>query len=135
MASNLLALSSQVAKLKLKQKYKKEYADTNSIEFKKKASEIEDVLFNSMCKRIGCFAVVVTSIKQGSLVVDFNVVFSSTNVSASVVQDAVDVAVKSPQMAALHPDVTSKPQASSKFAPEFYRGSMVMSARILSHFS
>ena len=102
----------QVTKLRLKQEYKKEYADVNSNAFKTKASEIEDTLFNSVCRKIGCITVVVTSIKQGSLVVDFNVVFSSRNVSALAVQATVQTAMKGPEMAALHPDTVAKPQAS-----------------------
>jgi len=106
----------KVTKLRLKQEYRKEYADKNSNAFKTKASEIEDILFNSVCKKIGCMAVVVTSIRQGSLVVDFNVVFSSRNVSASAVQATVETAIKSPEMAALRPDTAARPQASQSDA-------------------
>ena len=105
----------KVTKLKLKQKYKKEYADVHSIAFKNKASEIEATLFDSICKKIGCVAVVVTSINKGSLVVDFNVIFASRNVSASDVQATVNDAIKGPALAALRPDAMAKPQASRKF--------------------
>ena len=87
----------------------------NSKAFKNKAAEIEHALFNSVCKKIGCTAVVVTSIQQGSLIVDFNVVFTSNNVSVSNVQNTVDSALKGSELAALHPDRKTKPEASRKF--------------------
>eukprot|EP00794_Sanderia_malayensis_P000458 gene458-1100_t len=103
----------QVTKMKFKQKYKKAYADKNSKEFKTKAAEIEDVLFRSVCKRIGCSAIVVTAIKSGSIVVDFNAVFDSDNVTTAQLQDATVQAMNSTEMAALSPETSTKPQARS----------------------
>ena len=96
--------------------YKKEYKDKNSKTFKAKAAEIEDVLFNSVCKKVGCTAVIVTSIEQGSLVVDFLLVFSSTNVTTKEVQAATNAAIKSEQLGVLGADKTTQAQASRKYS-------------------
>ena len=111
----LICILFQVTKLRFNQAYKKEYANTNSEAFKSKAAEIEDVLKRSVCKRIGCNAIVVTSIKKGSIIVDFNAVFESNNVTTSDLQAATRQALDSSIMAPLDPEKSSKPQARSGF--------------------
>ena len=96
----------------------------NSNAFKRKAAEIEDALFSSVCVKIGCKSVIVSSIQQGSLIVDFNVIFASDNISTSAVQDAVDVAMKGREMAALNPDTTTKIQASRKDLSPYLRSNI-----------
>ena len=102
--------------MRLKQKYVKEYGDKNSKIFKAKAAEIEAVLFNTLCKKLGCSAIVVTAINKGSLLVDFDAVFNANaNVSAVQVQSATTAALKSQEMAVLSPDTASKPEAQGTF--------------------
>ena len=102
--------------MRLKQKYVKEYGDKNSKIFKAKAAEIEAVLFNTLCKKLGCSAIVVTAINKGSLLVDFDAVFdANANVSAVQVQSTTTAALKSKEMAVLSPDTASKPEAQGMF--------------------
>ena len=100
---------------KLNLHWNPKYQDSTSSEFKSKAAEIESSLFSSLYSRTGCTSVKVTSMRQGSILVTFNIFFANNKtVSTKTVENAMKQVVNDPDILLLNPDKAVKPQAQSK---------------------
>ena len=104
--------------LKYNQAYKDTYKDINSQSFKQKAAEIETILFRIIRKLIfGCIGIRVTSIRRGSIVVDYSVIIDQQyqNVTDATVLDASKKSLNDEEMLALGVNTSSTMSAQSKF--------------------
>ena len=107
----------KVKGVKFKKPYNPKYGDKNSTEFKVISTTIETLLEITICSRIHCIDIVIVSITNGSINVEFNVVFPSnaTSATASDVTTATKQALSDPRLQSLKPDVNSVPTANGKY--------------------
>ena len=100
---------------KLNQKWNENFNDPNSQEYQAKATEIESILFSTICKRLGCTSIVIQSMKKGSILVTFSAIFKDNNtVSMQDVNNVMKQVIDDPKIAQLNPDKTTLPQAQGK---------------------
>ena len=107
----------KVVELKFEEPYDKNYQNKTSQQYKAKAVELENALYIAVCSKIiGCVAIHVKDIREGSIVVDYDVVVDASvkNVTVSVVQNATIAALDDPALALFKPNKTSRPKAQSK---------------------
>ena len=107
----------KITGLKFDQKYKDEYRDKNSVAFKSKAAEIENVLKTVVCEKIiGCIGIRVIRINKGSIVVDYSVIVSKNykNVTGNTVLDVTKKAMSHDLMTGLRVIQSSSLSAQSK---------------------
>ena len=101
---------------KLKKIYKAAYANPASKDFVKVATEIEDVLLVVLQKKNSkIVAVQVTKITKGSLVVDFNVIMSSSAPTAKAVESSLKSAITNGDLSSISPDKTATFSAQGLF--------------------
>ena len=107
----------KVLGLKCKQAYKDSYKDTNSQVFREKAAEIEIILFRIIRQLIfGCIGIRVTSIRKGSIIVDYSVIIDQQyqNVTDATVLEASKNSLKNEEMLALGVNTSSTLSAQGK---------------------
>ena len=104
--------------LKCEQAYEDSYKDTNSASFKRKAAEFESILFVIIRRLIfGCIGIRVTSIRRGSIIVDYSVIIDQQyqNVTNGTVLEASKKSLNDDAMLALRVNTSSSMSAQSKF--------------------
>ena len=112
----------KVKELKFEETYHENYKNKSSEEFQKKAAELEEGLYDTVCTNIiGCIAIRITDILMGSIKVNFDVVTDATvkNISAIAVMNATLQAMADPRLAVFKPNRTYFPQALCKYQRVF----------------
>ena len=107
----------------LNQQWNSEYSDTNSPAFIEKASKIENALlsfYKNTSFGSSVLGVQVTEIRNGSLIVDYVIIFDkSQTIPISQIQTAAVQAISDPSLASLSPDTSKKPSALGKYCTFF----------------